>query len=372
MRKEAALAAAGYLCLFASGFSDNARGPLFPRIIETFRVSDSECSLLVVIGCLAGVPGSMIAGRWIASRGVRTTVRVTAALLALGLGLVALAGIVGWFRLVPIGAGVLGFGLGGLGVCANCCVTLATPVERRASALAGLHVTYALASLIAPLAIAWAADRAPWHAVLLGAALVPAALLPLSFRVPEERVERTRGAAPFAVVAPFALVVSLFVVAEVTVSMWLVLYATRSGEASGERLLALFFVGMGVARGLGSRMLLTTRVRAAIVLGALASAATVLLGLHVSAFFLALEGLTVGILFPATISALAAELAPEMHGPAIGVVSGIYSAALAGTHALVGWVSDGHGLKVALHVSPICAVAGVVVFLVHGSRRRNT
>src|SRR3954467_2927158 len=73
MRRESWLAAAGYLCLFASGFSDNARGPFLPRIIETFKVSDTQCSLLVVIGSIAGLPGSLIAGSLVAARGPRAT-----------------------------------------------------------------------------------------------------------------------------------------------------------------------------------------------------------------------------------------------------------------------------------------------------------
>jgi fucose permease len=369
---ESGLAAAAYVCLFASGFSDNARGPLFPRIIETFHVSDTECSLLVVLGGLFGLPGSIVAGHLVARLGTRSAIRAMALLLVLGIGLVALAGVTQDWRLVPVGASVLGFGLAGIGVCSNCCLTLAAPPERRARALAALHVTYAVASLLVPLAIRWSLSWAPWWHILAAVASVPAGLLPLSFFVPDARVERgkkTRG--PLGVVLPYAFVLSLFVVAEVSISVWLVLYANRTSSYRGELLLAGFFVCMGVARALGGTFLRAHRVRPAIVVCALASAAVVLLGLDLDAAFLPFEGLTVGILFPATVSALTGELVPEQHGPAIGFVSGAYSLALAGAHALVGHLSDTVSLRAALHLSPACAVLGVAIFLVHG-RRRNS
>ncbi len=369
---QSGLAAAAYVCLFASGFSDNARGTLFPKIIETFHVSDTECSLLVVLGGIFGLPGSLLAGHLVALRGTRSAMQIMTFLLVLGIGLVALAGVTHGWWLVPTGASVLGFGLGGLGVCSNCCLTLGTPPEHRARALAALHVTYAVASLLVPLVICWALGWASWWHVLAGVALVPAGLLPISLVVPDVRVDpgkKTR--APLGVVLPYAFVLSLFVVAEVSISVWLVLYANRCSSYRGEYLLAGFFVCMGVARALGGRFLASHRVQPAIVVGALASAAVVLLGLDLDAAFLPFEGLTVGILFPATVSALTGELLPEQHGPAIGFVSGAYSLALAGAHALVGQISDTWNLKVALHVSPICAVLGVAIFLVHG-RRRNS
>ncbi|MEZ0231109.1 MAG: sugar MFS transporter [Planctomycetota bacterium] len=379
MRRESWLAAAGYLCLFASGFSDNARGPLFPKIIESFKVTDAECSLLVVIGSLAGLPGSLAAGALVARSGPRATMRLSGALVALGLLLVAASGLVAFFPLVPIGAGVLGLGLGGLGVCANACVALATPPERRARALALLHVTYAVASLIVPLAIDAAAKLARWPFVLGAVALVPLALLPASISVPdpekpadEKAAEKAaRAKAPLGVVVPYALVVSCFVVAEVAVSVWIVLYAARvKSPWPGPVLLAGFFVGLGAARALGGALLRAEMLRPVIAAAALLTAGLVLLGLHVDALFLSFAGLTAGILFPATVTALTLELAPEHHGPAIGVVSGAYSAALGGAHALIGKISDARGLEVALHVSPICALAGVAVFLFH-TRRRN-
>lgn len=230
-------------------------------------------------------------------------------------------------------------------------------------------MTYAVASLLVPLAIAAAVRAAPWALVVAGVALVPTLLLPISAAVPDARIERARGRAPLAKVLPFALIVSCFVVAEVSVSVWLVLYAKRHTAYPGEVLLAGFFLGMGAARGLGSAFLRADRVRAAIVGGALASAALVLLGLHVDAAFLAFMGLTVGILFPATISALTHELAPEHHGPAIGIVSGAYSAALGAAHFLIGRVSDVRGLGTALHLSPACALAGVAIFAFETRRR---
>lgn len=371
MRRETCLAAAGYMCLFASGFSDNARGPLFPSIIETFKATDTECSLLVVIGSLAGFPGSLVAGALVARSGPRATMRVAAALVVLGLLLVAAAGALSTFALVPVGGTVLGVGLAGLGVCANACIALATPPERRAKALALLHVTYAVASLIVPLAIAALARKVLWPWVLGAVAIVPFALLPASVVVPdpEKIVEEKRARVPLRVVLPYALAVSCFVVAEVAVSVWVVLYAQRvKSPWPGPTLLAGFFVGLGTARVLGGVLLRSELLRPVIATAGLLTAAVVLLGLHVDAAFLSFAGLTAGILFPATVSALTLELGPEHHGPAIGIVTGAYSAALGGAHALIGKISDVRDLETALHLSPVCAITGVVVFLVHARR----
>jgi fucose permease len=302
-----------------------------------------------------------------------------AALLGCGLGLVALAGDLGRLELVPVGAGLLGFGLAGLGVCANYYVAVATPVVRRARSLARLHVTYAAASILVPVIVGRAALAWPWPRVILGAALVPLALLPISLLVPRVRPAPGAGPAPasgerfhLGTILVYALAVSLFVVAEVSISAWLCLYAERATDYSSATrplLLAGFFLGLGTARALGGTFLRTEHVRRAIALAAVATAAAALLGLHVDALFLPVTGLGAGLLFPTTISALTLELPRAQHAMAIAIVTAAYSLALALSHASLGFLSDRYGIAAALHVSPACALLGIGVLGAFAWRR---
>ncbi|MBI3725826.1 MFS transporter [bacterium] len=392
--------AAAWLSLFAEGFVDNTRGPLLPRVLESFHVNATWGSLFLVMGSIAGLPGSLAAGALVGLVGPRATLRFMAVLLAGGLALVALAGEIDRFWLVPVGAGIMGVGLAGVGVVANYYVALATPEESRGRALARLHVLYAAASLIVPLVIVEATRYAGWPLVTAAAAIVPGLLIPLSFLVPwvapaarrapsspspalplrgrenpEEALPHRGRENPeddaWKPIVGYSLALSLFVVAEVTVSCWLQLHAEKNTDYEKRTCAALvsaFFVGLGAARVLGGAFLGEKHAARAALLGAGASAICVLLGLHVHVVFLSLEGFTIGIVFPAAMAALTLELPRSLHGRAIGVVSASYSTALALAHFLVGRASDAYGTRVALHVSPACALLGVVVLALTRAR----
>jgi predicted MFS family arabinose efflux permease len=128
-------------------------------------------------------------------------------------------------------------------------------------------------------------------------------------------------------------------------------------------LISAFFVALGLVRALGGALLRPDRVRGAIVVSALGTAAIGLAGLHVDAALLPLAGFTAGLLFPACVFELTTRLLPEDHGRAIGIVSGTYSFALALSHATVGLIADRAHLGVALHVSPLCALIGIAVLV---------
>lgn len=373
-RHATRLALAGYACLFASAFADNARSPVLPALVDTRLASARSASLLFAAGSAAGLPGSLIAGALIARVGPRATLRLMAVVLAAGVLLVAAAGASGHFFLVPPGSLVLGCGLAGVGVLANYYGARAHPGVSRPRGMARLHITYALASLGVPLILSPAMTQWPWYVVFATVAFVPMALLPLSvgvpFVAPHGPLERKHAAGGGgAITAVHAAAISCFVVAEVSVSAWILLFAERTttyGPETRALLLAGFFVGMATARFLGGILLRAHDVRPAIALAAIATIVVALLGLHVHPALLSLVGLTSGILFPTTISALCHELpqGPEglaQQGMAIGIVAGAYSAVLAVAHLAIGGLVDVAGVDLALHVGPACELLGIVL-----------
>jgi len=125
------LALAGYACLFAAGFADNARSPVLPALVDTCHVSAKSASLIFAVGSAAGLPGSLIAGALIAREGPRATLRLMALILAAGILVVASSGATAHFFLVPLGSLVLGCGLAGVGVLSTYYVARAHPGESR-------------------------------------------------------------------------------------------------------------------------------------------------------------------------------------------------------------------------------------------------
>ena len=294
-----------------------------------------------------------------------------AALLGCGLGVIAMAGGLARLALVPVGAGLLGFGLAGLGVCANYYVAVATPVARRARSLSRLHVTYAAASILVPVIVGRAALSWPWPRVIACAALVPLALLPFSLLVP--RARPARGADPgrrpgerlhLRKILLYGLAVSLFVVAEVSISAWLCLYAERAtsySSATRPLLLAGFFLGLGTARALGGMLLRTEHVRRTIALAAVATAATGLLGLHVDALFLRRRG-SRRVSFSRRRSRRSRS---SSRGPSTPLRSRSSRRPTASRSPCRTRRSDSSrilfGIGAALHVSPIAALLGIAV-----------
>jgi len=196
---------------------------------------------------------------------------------------------------------------------------------------------------------------------------VPVLLLALSLLavapLPRRHTPRDVNGKP-ALLGPRAWMIAFMaagaVCAELVISTRLVLLCRRIGddEATAAAHLTGFFVAL-----LSSRLLLGVieiRVdnRKLVAFSLVGSLIATVLGLWFDPWFLALAAFPLGPFFPATMDMISEEFGdrtPRVVANMIVVVSTM----LAGTHALVGALSDALGLQSALWVCPVLLVAAM-------------
>ena len=278
--------------LLALGLVDNARGPLLSSIMDAYALNHTQASWFFFLASGAGLAHNAIFLGYLSRAQPLRLLRIYMAVMALGVLILGITPLISSsYAVFLLGAITLGIGFGGLGVAQNLCVQEA-PDEYRAQSTALLHAMYGLASLSSPFLIVqlktWGlsgtADN--WSLSFVICALPALAMLPLISRVlrapsspqgsakmhvgvgqglsasvPEplqvqvsQRGEDTSGrklSEPRPSSAWLAAVLLGFmVVAEISISSRLVIFAEESGwpAATAGLWLTGFFVALTLAR----------------------------------------------------------------------------------------------------------------------------
>lgn len=351
------LIAAGVACLIVSSLIDSVRAPLLPLLAERFAAGYSKVSAFLVAGSLGALAFNLLALGPLARLSDRGVVALAAAVQTAAM--LAAAAAPGLGTLTAAGA-AWGAGNTALGMCANLLVIRGSTPESRPRALSLLHLFYGVTCVLPPLYVA-AAARAGWGvaAMMLVPAALPVLLLAWSAALPAGG----GGAAPASLKGALASapwgpggVIALYVLGEVTTSMWLVALATERGVALSEAGLYLsgFFLCLALgraatavwARGASDRVW----VPAGLLLGALGAA---LGGRGVTwGYFLA--GFSFGPVYPLVMARLSAEREGTLRDDLAFVYAAMVVVIAAG-HRLMGWTAEA--------VSPTAAGALPPVFL---------
>lgn len=349
-----------YASLFALGFGDNVRGPLFGEMLRSFELSDARGAWIFAIGSLCGALGSLSSGFFL-KRWDRVQC-LNGALLLMSAGLLGMAVSPNFGALLGSSA-VFGFSLGWMGVTQNVLASLSAAPGRRSQVLSGLQACYGIASLTAPVlvppVVMWADS---WRGAFFMAGLVPLVILIWSFfalpvepAVLRERAQQHGATSrPGPVAVYFAFIVGAYVLAEVMVSSRLALYMQREQGADltdASAMLATFFVCLLAGRILSTVIRWPLPLRWVLMLSAFSSMLCLILGLQGWVWGLALSGLTMGPFYPIVVAAMAEEIPHSLDG-AMSVVMAMQSGCLVLMHLAVGWLTDGFGLTRALWLGP--------------------
>ncbi len=347
------------------GFTDNARPPLFGAMLTDLGLSDAGGAVV-----FAGASGGVIAGSFLFKEMVRrNAVRgMQLAMLGVALG-IGLSGAAEGFWSLALASFLFGVALGGLALAQNLMVEQAVPEALKRRALTGLHSFYALASLLAPAAVAGLLELgANWRTIFCMLAAPPVGVAALLFlvrrREPPKRSEEAGGktGARLGRQVLIAFVAGSCVVAELLLTTRLPLLMERDGATpeAAALSLSLFFFCLLASRiafsliplRLSNQRLLALSAGTALLLNAV--------GLWVEPWVLPFVPLALGPFFPTIVALLSEEFPGELEG-ALAVLFAVVSLLVMGAHSAVGALSDLLDLRRALALGPLSLVATLVL-----------
>ena len=363
-----------YLSLFALGIGDNIRGPLYPEILKAFQVSDTHGAIFYAASSFCGFLASLSV-RFLLQHWSRVhTLQV--AIFMMAVGLIGM-GSVDQFNWLLVFSGILGASLGVIGVVQNVLVSVGSSPKRRQQMLAGLHANYGVSSVIAPLVVAGVTTLlGSWRYVFWVVAAVPLSLLagsllwkdrgangeqtssPLTPPIPQSR--RDHGGQIF-----LAVSLALYVMAEIMVSSRLPLFVRRELQLDLEDssfYLTGFFLCLLLGRLLFTFVHFKWPVRRMLVFFLASSAVCCALGLLGHPVFLVVSGLFMAPFYPLAMLYISSHYEKNMDS-AVSYTMATQSFCLVIMHGLVGYLTDGFGISMALWVGPLALVLSCVLLL---------
>lgn len=368
------LVSVAYFSLFTYGFIDNARGPVFPDLLKEFALTDSVGALFFFVASASALINNVFLSDWMERIGAYRVTQVYSLAQIAGLAVIGFGPSYIW---TLIGAAITGLGFGGLGISVNILVAEGAPAHTRRQMLSGLHSTYGVSSLLAPIVVTllyqW---HLSWRATLASFALGPALVVGLTLLRPRvddgaqslsnrDDTTRERGLRPRAIAVFYGLLCTFYVVAELSIGTRLALLVRREHGFSIEDANALvsgYFVGLFVGRLIFAMVRLPLGNRAVLALSATAGFITYALGLSVHPAFLALAGLAFSVFYPCVIA-----LINDEQGPWAGFVTTwcitLQAVGILSMHFLLGRLADSFGLGRALWLGPISLLFVLVCLL---------
>ena len=357
-------------------------GLLVPALIRSiehdFGQTDAGIGIFFFVNSVAYVCGSFAGGLLTERVGRRAVLPAAVALVALGL--VGMGIVPSWAVFL---AAAVPFGLGGGAIDGgtNGLILDLYPASR-GRALNLLHLCFSLGALASPLVVGRLVEAgAAWESVVLttAAAAAPIAVLLAVVAMPSGRHARGAGAGSrirVGIALPLvalAVAIACYVASEVGVSNWLVRYLEGASLGLATSALALFWgclaLGRLVSARLGDRFDHGLFAAMSALLSAAALVAAVLVpSLPASIVLFGVVGFAFGPVYP-LIMAVAGDRYPARSAAVSGLLSGIAVIGAILYPPLMGFLSVGLGLGVAMLGAAVLAlVCGVVLWVLSGWR----
>lgn len=330
---------------------DNSRAAAYPLMLADFGLVNSQGALFFSITSGAHLISTLGARWWLPRWRPMGGMSRFLFLLALAGFAIGVSARVSWgLPLLWTAAALLGIAMGGLAVCQNALVAMATPEKYRRQAYSGLHMMYGLSSLLAPLWMArMVREGGSWPLGFWSVSLPPLLLafvaVVLTRRAPATLSEPNSGEKPALPVAAqyvIALVLGLYVVAEVGLSSRLVLLGVRElglNQDGASDLLSQFFLGLMAGRLLLGLRSWPISSRNLLLVSGLASLAAMAVGLSGWSQALGWCGLLMAPFFP-TAMAWMAEFLPTRVESTTSIIMVLQGVLLMAMHLLLGWLEE--------------------------------
>ncbi len=392
-----------FMSMFVLGISDNIRGPLYPELIHFFNLTNSQASFSFAFTSTAAVLGNTMAAFSLKKVYLDRLLALSVALMIAG---PFLMGISSTYQLYLVGAIILGLSFGAMGVAQNLLIAENTHGRQQTQALAGLHCIYGFASLIAPLL----ASRAPswflnngwflnnfseltvfapavfspaftaaftgWRSAFFIIGCFAGLLLVLvvstspkpQFSDPVTHDESIHGKkSSIATMLWFAGFFASYVGAEILVSSRLALYMRTYFNMSLENssnYVTCFFIFMFIGRLFFTFKTFKAPLKKQLNISLSLSLVSLLLGLWLHPFFLAVVGLAMAPFYPLAIVYIS-EITGVQKRRFLTFAMGVQGLMVIFMHVGVGYLSDAFGLFYAFGVGIVLLIGSILCLNLH-------
>jgi FHS family glucose/mannose:H+ symporter-like MFS transporter len=361
-----------YISLICFSFIDNARGPIYPSILDSFGLSPFQGSFYFTISSISALITTLFAHRWLKVIRTFDALKYSQLLLVSGCVLMGLSQYL-FKSSTPLflGSLVFGFGVGGTTICMNLLVTDLAPLKYRRTLTSGLHSVYAISSFLAPFLISYLLVQYTWEYYFLYICIFPLLLAVGMFFYPREKVppitiEESSSTEDVSskVKFFFGSFLALNVIAEVCLSSRIVFYLTSSQEwtqANANKALSYFFLALFVGRFFGAFLPKTIPIKLALLTAVLTSLGFSILGLYYHPYFLSAVGCSIAIIFPFTITWISEEF-PKRRQLVITSALNYVGLFLIGMHFIFGSITNSLGISKAINLPWIALTLSLGAF----------
>lgn len=353
-----------FTTLFAFGFTDNIRGPIYPELLIHFKITHSQGAWWFALVSLMSVVSSLLTPPLISRWGHIRVLRWSLVVMALGQ---LIFGFTQNFAVLLLGSFLFGIGVGGISVTQNVMVLLASETHHHQRLQSGLHSCYGASSLLAPLVVillAWWGFG--WQsAFLAGAGLLILLLLVSFLPLREGKIlypvnDKKMSLRSFWNVEEgyFALTLGLYVGLEVLVGSRMASYMreVQGMELQNSSLMVMIFFACLLAGRLlfvvwHPKIPLRDQLRTCMALTVLAVLASVLVYppiIFISGFFL-------GPFYPIMMTAVG-RLFPRRMEECLALCNASQGFTLVTLHSFVGVISDWGGMRAAMSIGIILSI----------------
>lgn len=360
------LVAVVYFSLFVLGLGDNVRGPIFPEIIRDFSLSQTQASLFFSISSTLSFIATFSSRFYLNQISRKKFFILAQVIMLLGTFVFILSSST---HFLFFGSCLFGAGMGLLGVAQNLMISELDSGKRGQKLLSGLHSTYALSSLLAPILVNLIYSSGyKWnHVFAVVAFFIAVCLLLGSFYVPDtnahiKEVHLPKNKSHIFPQIIFAVCLGLYVASELIVS-------TRMPHFLREQFgfdlnksnlyLTYYFILMFVGRLSFTFIHFDLKIKTQLIISLILSFVFFSLGIWVEPLFLCLTGLVQAPYYPLSMT-LASKLFKSELASAISFCLGFSGLFVVLMHTFVGIIAERFGILQSMYVGLFAIVATVV------------
>ncbi len=364
-----------YSSLFALSLIDNGRAPAYPQILEFFKITTAEGSLLFTIAAMASLVVNLSARKWLPSLGVIKATLLAMVFLSLGSYLIGHAGTVNYFNLGIAGSFILGTGLSITTITMNILVAQGSDPYKRQKIFSGLHAIYGIGSFLVPFLYNRLIDlHVNWMVFFKILAITPMAVLITALLflkgkgkniTLDDSMESFSYPVNWRKRILFGLIFGFYVGAEITLSSRLSLYLQNVEGMSlvqANHYLSYFFIGI-----LSGRLFFTffslpfsniTLMKGSLVIGLI----LFFVGFFIDPLALPLCGLAFSGFFPIALDWLS-HVFPQSKEVMVTSIMTCIGILLTGMHGLFGTIGNLLGLQYAILMIPLCLIGSLLLLI---------
>lgn len=370
-----ALILLAYLSLMTLGLIDNIRGPFYPEVLADLKLNGTYGSAFFAVVSLFAFAGSMTSHIWVKRWSTLNVMLGASLVFGVGFALISRSSS---FSFMVGSCMIFGLAFGTLNVTQNVLVCEASSTRARRQWLSGLHGTYGISALTAPLIATFLRGQGfTWRDSFLLLAVTPVLVVLFGlWNKPPRPLKDGRppalGKSDRANCILFCALMALYLWGELSASTRLVLWLrAERGFSPGDAdmLLAGFFLAL-----LSGRLFFTfvhfPKLNNWIVLCASAAlgAGLYVWSLHSSPWLVVAAALAMAPFYPVVMDQASIVFGGKTP-QAMSYIIGVGNLSLVVMHVTIGWLGDLMGVTAALHCGG-AALAVVAALTVSQIRKR--